>query len=96
MWHQTCCKLPQQAIDLLLQLKEIRTPSDYLFCSPDSITQPMSEATLNNALKNLGYRGKQSPHGFRHIASTALNDKFGKYDQVVEACLAHKEKRYKS
>lgn len=88
--------LPQQAIDLLMQLKEIRTPSDYLFCSRDSLTQPMSEATLNNALKNLGYRGKQSPHGFRHIASTALNDKFGKYEQVVESCLAHKKKGVKA
>lgn len=56
----------------------------------------MSEATLNNALKNLGYRGKQSPHGFRHIASTALNDKFGKYEQVVESCLAHKKKGVKA
>ena len=83
--------LPKQAIDLLLKLKEIRTVSDYLFCSRDSLTLPMSEATLNNALKNLGYRGKQSPHGFRHIASTAMNDQFGDFDQVIEACLAHKK-----
>lgn len=83
--------LPQQAIDLLLQLKEIRTPSDYLFCSRDSLTKPMSEATLNNALKNLGYRGKQSPHGFRHIAAIALNEQFSSHDQVIEACLAHKK-----
>ena len=51
----------------------------------------MSEATLNNALKNIGYRGKQSPHGFRHIASTALNTQFASLDQVVEASLAHKK-----
>lgn len=50
----------------------------------------MSEATLNNALKNLGYRGRQSPHGFRHIASTALNNQFSDKEQVIEACLAHK------
>jgi integrase len=88
--------LPNQAIDLLLKLKEIRTPSDYLFCSRDSLTKPMSEATLNNALKNLGYRGRQSPHGFRHIASTALNEKFAKLEQVIEACLAHKKKGVKA
>lgn len=49
--------LPRQAIDLLIELKNIRLVSDFLFSSRDSFTQPMSEATLNNALKNLGYRG---------------------------------------
>lgn len=83
--------LPRQAIQLLLELKNIRSVSDFLFPSRDSLAQPMSEATLNNALKNLGYRGKQSPHGFRHIASTALNEQFGEFDQVIEACLAHKK-----
>lgn len=56
----------------------------------------MSEAILNNALKNLGYRGKQSPHGFRHIASTALNEKFADLDQVIEAALAHKKRGVKA
>ena len=80
--------LSNQAIGLLKKLEKIRTPSDYLFCSRDSLTKPMSEATLNNALKNLGYRGKQSPHGFRHIASTALNEKFADLEQVIESALA--------
>lgn len=88
--------LPDQAIDLLLKLKEIRTVSDFLFSGRDSLSQPMSEATLNNALKNLGYRGKQSPHGFRHIASTALNDQFSDKEQVIEACLAHKKRGVKA
>lgn len=88
--------LPKQAVDLLLQLKEIRTASDYLFCSRDSLTKPMSEATLNNALKNLGYRGRQSPHGFRHIASTAMNEKYANLEQVIESCLAHKKKGVKA
>lgn len=83
--------LPKQAIELLFKLKEIRTVSDFLFPSRDSLIQPMSEATLNNALKNLGYRGRQSPHGFRHIASTALNNQFSDKEQVIEACLAHKK-----
>ena len=88
--------LSNQAIGLLKKLEKIRTPSDYLFCSRDSLTKPMSEATLNNALKNLGYRGKQSPHGFRHIASTALNEKFADLDQVIEAALAHKKRGVKA
>lgn len=83
--------LPRQAIDLLIELKNIRLVSDFLFSSRDSFTQPMSEATLNNALKNLGYRGWQSSHGFRHIPSTALNNQFSDKEQVIEACLALKK-----
>lgn len=88
--------LSDQAIGLLKELEKIRTPSDYLFCSRDSLTKPMSEATLNNALKNLGYRGRQSPHGFRHIASTALNEKFADLEQVIESALAHKKRGVKA
>lgn len=74
----------------------VNTPSDYLFCSRDSLTQPISESTMNNALKNLGYRGRQSPHGFRHIASTALNEEFPHLDQVIESALAHKKRGVKA
>ena len=41
------------------------------------------------ALRRIGYDRKQNPHGFRHIASTILNNKFSDKPQVVEACLAH-------
>ena len=45
--------------------------------------------TFNNALNRLGYRGKQNPHGFRHIASTNLNKHFSGKWQVIESTLAH-------
>jgi integrase len=32
---------------------------------------------------------ESKPHGFRHIASTTLNNQFSDKPQVVEACLAH-------
>jgi integrase len=83
--------LPMQAVKLIKLQKELCPVSKYLFTSRDSLSEPMSEATLNNALKNIGYRGKQSPHGFRHIASTALNTQFAGLGQVVEASLAHKK-----
>ena len=35
---------------------------------------------------------RQNPHGFRHIASTALNNQFSDKAQVVEASLAHMKK----
>lgn len=88
--------LPQQAINLLIKLKEISPVADYLFPSRDSLTIPISEATLNKALIYMGYGGQQTPHGFRHIASTALNEKFSDKEQVIEACLAHKKEGEKA
>lgn len=88
--------LPLQAIQLIQLQKSLCPISKYLFCSRDSLSEPISDCTLNNALKNLGYRGKQSPHGFRHIASTALNTKFSSSSQEIEAALAHKKKGVKA
>ena len=81
--------LPSQAIILLKELKEINGYSPYLFPSRSSRNQPKSDTIFIEALKRLGYGGKQSPHGFRHIASTILNNQFSDKPQVVEACLAH-------
>ncbi len=88
--------LPLQAIQLIQLQKSLCPISKYLFSSRDSLSEPISDCTLNNALKNLGYRGKQSPHGFRHIASTALNTKFSSFPQEIEAALAHKKKGVKA
>jgi integrase len=44
------------------------------------------------ALNRMGYKDRQNPHGFRHIASTALNNQFSDKAQVVEASLAHMKK----
>ena len=81
--------LPSQAIILLKELKEINGYSPYIFPSRSSRNQPKSDTIFIEALKRLGYSGKQSPHGFRHIASTILNNQFSDKPQVVEACLAH-------
>lgn len=82
--------LAPQSIALLKQLKAI-TPreSDFLFPSRDSANKPISNLTFNAALNRLGYKGKQNPHGFRHIASTRLNKRFSQSSQVIEAALAH-------
>lgn len=87
--------LPQQAVELLRELYTYKTESDYLFPSRDSLEKPISNMTFNVALNRLGYQGRQNPHGFRHIASTALNNKFSDKSQVIEACLGHIKKGVK-
>ena len=87
--------LPKQAIKLLKELETYRTESNLLFAGRGSLTEPVSDNTFNQALNRLGYQGRQNPHGFRHIASTQLNNKFSDKEQVVEACLAHLKKGVK-
>ena len=81
--------LSKQAVNLLRELYAFKTESDLLFPSRDSYEKPISNMTFNVALNRLGYKNRQNPHGFRHIASTAFNNKFSDKGQVVEATLAH-------
>lgn len=87
--------LSSQAITLLKELEQYRTESDLLFSGRNNLSQPISDNTFNMALNRMGYKGHQNPHGFRHIASTALNNQFSDKEQVVEACLAHMKKGVK-
>ena len=87
--------LPKQAIRLLSELQQFKTESEFLFPSRDSYEKPISNMTFNVALNRLGYKGRQNPHGFRHIASTKLNNKYSDKSQVVEACLGHIKKGVK-
>lgn len=82
--------LSDQTVALLIRLKSIsKRESEYLFPARDSVNKSISNLTFNAALNRLGYFGKQNPHGFRHIASTKLNDTFSDRAQVIESALAH-------
>ncbi|MHA3115697.1 DUF4102 domain-containing protein [Acinetobacter sp. ANC 4635] len=80
--------LPTQAVNLLNELKSIRCESEYLFPSRSNLNKPKSDTVFIMALRRLGYEGRQTPHGFRHIASTLLNNK-GFDERHIEAALAH-------
>ncbi|MGE9759148.1 tyrosine-type recombinase/integrase [Acinetobacter baumannii] len=81
--------LPIQALTLLNELKTYSGNSAYLFKSRSDSSRPVSNNTFNKALKSMGYQGKQTPHGFRHIFSTELREQGFARDHV-EAALAHK------
>jgi integrase len=78
-----------QALALLNELKTYSRNSPYLFRSRSSSDRPISNNTFGKALKDMGYCGKQTPHGFRHILSTSLREK-GFQRDWVESALAHK------
>lgn len=87
---QMISPLPHQAIEILRQMREYRPHSDLVFPSTISTARPLSENTLNQALRRMGFDNtEQTSHGFRAIARTILEEKF-KYDyRMIELQLAH-------
>ena len=63
------------ARDLLRELHVITGQGEYLFPAVLSVRRPMSDNTLNAALRRLGYAKEEvSVSGFRATASTLLNE----------------------
>lgn len=82
--------LPTQAIALIRELS-LHARSKYLFLAIHTTVQPMSENTMNQVLKRLGYSGsKQTVHGFRATARTLIVEKLGFPEALVEQQLAHR------
>jgi integrase len=83
--------LAKQAVTVLRDLESHSGNGKYVFPSLRSGARPMSENTVNAALRRLGYPGtEQVGHGFRTIASTLLNE-LGWDPDAIELQLAHKE-----
>ena len=82
--------LSRQALDALEQLHKMTGAYPLLFPGRNDRTQPRSNMVFNMALRRMGYAGKQTGHGFRHIASTTLREN-GFAKDHVEAQLSHVE-----
>lgn len=80
--------LPRQAVEILRQLQEITGDYPLLFPGQQNAERPMSENTINKALRLMGYEGRQTGHGFRHLLSTELNGR-GYNRDWIERQLAH-------
>ncbi len=80
--------LPTQAVALLRELQNITGNYSLLFPGRGNTTKPRSNTVFLMALRRLGYEGRQTGHGFRHLASTILNEN-GFDSQHVEAQLSH-------
>jgi integrase len=80
--------LPRQALVILRQLQEITGGYPLLFPGQQKVERPMSENTINKALRLIGYEGRQTGHGFRHLLSTELNGR-GYNRDWIERQLAH-------
>jgi len=82
--------LCRQAVDILTQLKDLTGPSRYVFPSERSFARPMSENTVNAALRYLGYdKDTMTGHGFRAMARTILDEVLQVRPDFIEHQLAH-------
>lgn len=84
--------LSRQAIAIIEEIRELTGACRYLFPQVRSWHRPLSDGTLNAALRRLGYdKNEMTAHGFRSMASTRLNES-GKFSSdAIERQLAHQE-----
>jgi len=81
--------LSRQAKAAFKELQRLNGNWQYVFPNPHNTFKCMSENAVLYALYRMGYHSRATGHGFRHTASTALNESglFG--SDVIERQLAH-------
>ena len=86
--------LSTQVIHLLSELAQItRYKSEYVFPATTSNVKPMSENTVNQALRRLGYTSEQAcGHGFRASSRTILEEVLAVPIELIDQQLAHQVK----
>lgn len=84
--------LPLLALGILNELYQITGNGALVFPCVRTVMRPISENTLNAALRRLGYsKDEATAHGFRATAATLLNES-GKWNpDAIERQLAHVE-----
>ena len=85
--------LSAQAVEILQGIKPITGHGKYVFPSLRTGERPMSENTINGALRAMGYaQHVHTAHGFRAMARTILDEVLGQRVDLIEHQLAHKVK----
>ncbi|MCG3189297.1 MAG: Prophage integrase IntA [Burkholderiaceae bacterium] len=84
--------LAPQAVAVLRELVPLTggEGARYVFPTQYNVQRPMSENTVNLALRRMGYdRKTMTAHGFRAMARTMIAERLGIAPEVIEAQLAH-------
>ena len=84
--------LSKQALAIFKDLKNHTGHLQYVFPATTSVKRPMSENTVNMALRRMGYeKSVMTGHGFRSMASTLLHEQGWSHD-AIERQLAHSDR----
>jgi integrase len=82
--------LATQAVEVLTELQKLTGRARYVFPSVRTGARPMSENTINAALRGMGYSSDMhTAHGFRATARTILDEVQGERVDLIEHQLAH-------
>ncbi len=84
--------LSKQAIAVLNRAGVLFGKHGFIFPSIRDQEKPMSDNAMSKALRDMGYRGKATPHGFRSSFSSMAHERSGFASEVIEKALAHEEK----
>jgi integrase len=81
--------LSRQAVAAFKELQRLNGQWQYVFPNPHKPIKHMSENAVLYALYRMGYHNRTTGHGFRHTASTILNESSLFRSDVIERQLAH-------
>ncbi len=82
--------LSSQTLAILKELQAMTGNKPFIFHSPASKSQHLSNGTVLIGLRRMGYQNKMTGHGFRTLASTILNER-GYRPDAIESQLAHED-----
>ncbi|MBY8934257.1 tyrosine-type recombinase/integrase [Pseudomonas fluorescens] len=80
--------LSRQAVEEARKVHQLTGGYKLLIAGRHEPTKPISDGTVNMALKRMGYEGRLTGHGIRATISTALNE-MGYNEDWIEAQLSH-------
>lgn len=84
--------LSTQSVSILRDLRNLTGPKGYVFPALHTSLRPMSENTVNAALRRMGFsKEEMTAHGFRATASSLLNESGKWHPDAIERSLAHGE-----
>ena len=90
MKREHAVPLSNQVVAILREAKSVTGAGRFVFPSIRTTKRPMSENTLNAALRRMGYSNNEmTSHGFRSTASTLLNESGIWSSDAIERALAH-------
>ncbi len=82
--------LSRQVVAYLREVQEFSGPTGYVFPAFHTTRKPMSENTMNQAFRRMGFTGDEvTSHGLRTTASTLLNESGKWHPDAIERALAH-------
>ncbi|WP_341993001.1 tyrosine-type recombinase/integrase [Morganella morganii] len=86
--------LSEQAINILKQIQQLSGDHELIFIGDHNPRKPMSENTVNNALRAMGYDTKTEVcgHGFRTMACSSLIESGIWSKDAVERQMSHMER----